>query len=350
MNLLEGSQLEPKFLVYMPLKTSWNLIEGTNLILFVYLGETNVTGAIMFFNLVNAALYFVGYLICVYGGAAKETVLPPILTFLAIGAQLLFVRKRSLRLLYQDILLLSIGALFGLAIETAFISSGFLTYATENSLFPYFPPAWLWSIYFFFLMTVNHSLKWVLRFPLIGLIFGAIGGPICYQAGAAIGGVTFSISTPPALIILGAVMALFVYMIFRFNLVLSDIVKDVFTDSRLTLELNVCYDDRCPVCRREKRRMQLADRRYRLDFVDINKADFNKRFPKIEIKKAFEEIHTVDDQGRVDSGINALSRVYACVGKRWLAIFLRLPLFHPILSILYRLFARHRPQQKKQQK
>jgi len=300
----------------------------------------------MIFNFINALLYFIGYAFCIYCGAAQNTLLPLLFTFGAIGIQLFFIRRKRLETFTQDILLILIAGLFGLALETAFISSGLLTYATNNVLFHYFPPGWLWCIYFLFLITFNHALRWAYKWPTIGLLLGGIGGPVCWAAGKGMGGVTFGFGDTTSLLLIGLAMALYVYIAMRINLRLGDIVDDVFSESRFITEMNVCFDGNCPICCRQIQWMQLRDKKKRLNFVDINNEDFEKKFPNIEKSEAMKEIHAIDDQGKVDLGIKALSRIYACSSKRWLAISLRLPLLHPILVFCYRLFARHRPKKK----
>ena len=43
------------------------------------------------------------------------------------------------------------------------------------------------SLWAAFATTLNHSLRWVARRPLIATLLGAIGGPLAYLAGAKLG-------------------------------------------------------------------------------------------------------------------------------------------------------------------
>ena len=143
-------------------------------------------------KLLCSTLYTLGWIICVFGGAAKWTILP-LLTTAVITIPLLvylFTLDRSLGL--GTLILLAYGSLFGLAMETLFISLDWLSYATTNSLSPVLPPGWLWCLYFLFLPTLKLALDPLRRSYLAAALFGMLGAPLSYLAGATIGAVRLS--------------------------------------------------------------------------------------------------------------------------------------------------------------
>lgn len=75
------------------------------------------------------------------------------------------------------------AALLGFVVDTAFLKAGLLTYASPEP-FADFAPAWMTGLWIAFALTLNHSMKFLHGKPVVGVVFGAIGGPLAYYAAA----------------------------------------------------------------------------------------------------------------------------------------------------------------------
>ena len=68
-------------------------------------------------------------------------------------------------------------------------------------------PYWIGVLWALFAAMLNHSLRWLRRRPLPGLVFGAVGGPLSFWAGQRMGAASFP-DAPLALAVLSAGWAL----------------------------------------------------------------------------------------------------------------------------------------------
>ena len=82
-------------------------------------------------------------------------------------------------------LLLSAG-LVGLVADTLVKACGALSEAGP-SCFPALAPAWLLPLWLIFATTLNGSMSWMADRIWLGVLFGAVGGPLSYWSGARMG-------------------------------------------------------------------------------------------------------------------------------------------------------------------
>lgn len=91
-----------------------------------------------------------------------------------VAWQLLVSVQRAL-----DLRLILAAALFGLLVEGGLAASGFAHYAAATpSIFG--APVWILSLWIAFSTTLTRSLLWLQKKPLLGVVFGAVGGPLAY--------------------------------------------------------------------------------------------------------------------------------------------------------------------------
>ena len=83
---------------------------------------------------------------------------------------------------------LAAAAIFGIAFDSALVGSGWLIYE-NGSLWTGTAPYWIVAMWLLFATTLNVSLRWLRARACAAALFGAIGGPISYVAGAQLGAV-----------------------------------------------------------------------------------------------------------------------------------------------------------------
>lgn len=69
------------------------------------------------------------------------------------------------------------------------------------------------------------------------------------------------------------------------------------------------------------------------------------RFPQVPVRAFRKAVHLIEPEGRVTSGVEAIFRARATVPGRggWLWIYENVPGVRPVLDLLYRFVASHRP-------
>jgi predicted DCC family thiol-disulfide oxidoreductase YuxK len=104
----------------------------------------------------------------------------------------------------------------------------------------------------------------------------------------------------------------------------------------------IFYDGNCPLCNTEMQSLKKADNEQKIVLEDINKADFNRRFPHISKDKAMKILHAQTQTGELIYGLDVTYQAWKKVGKhRWL-IILRLPVIKFFADQSYLFFAKYR--------
>lgn len=128
--------------------------------------------------LLNIVLFQLGWFACVLGAAngyAREG---------AIAAALIVALHiaRAPRPKHEAMLALA-AALLGLVFESALVWAGWVR--VEEGIY------WLVALWALFATTLNESLRMLQTRPWIAALFGAVGGPLAYYAGARMGALDF---------------------------------------------------------------------------------------------------------------------------------------------------------------
>ena len=80
-----------------------------------------------------------------------------------------------------DMRLLAVAVLIGILLDGTVAASGLARYAADDlTLLPGGAPVWILSMWASFALTLRHSMTFLLGRPGIGLLLGAIGGPLAY--------------------------------------------------------------------------------------------------------------------------------------------------------------------------
>ena len=133
--------------------------------------------------LVNFAIFQVGWLSSVIGGAQQKPWLGPVAALVALIVHLRFARKP-----FEEVLLVVTCALIGASFDSILVAAGWVTYKS-GQFSDYFAPYWIITMWMLFATTLNVSMRWLRGKPKLAAAFGFYGGPAAYLAGEALGGI-----------------------------------------------------------------------------------------------------------------------------------------------------------------
>jgi len=108
----------------------------------------------------------------------------------AIGSVIIFA---SMQLIFShcrlaDTKLLVSGLLIGMLLDTIWLNLGWIAYAADPQIG--LPPLWIGVLWLNFMLTLNHSLRWLQkRYGLI-VICTLVAAPLSYYAGSKLGAVS----------------------------------------------------------------------------------------------------------------------------------------------------------------
>lgn len=156
----------------------------------------------------NFVLYNIGWFAAVFFAAQGQAWIGNAAIALVVAAHLLSVPSWK-----KEALLLAFAALIGVVWETALVWNGVLSYPASPGI-GMLAPSWIVAMWVLFATTINVSLSWVKRSWWLASLFGAIGGPLAFAAGKAIGAVAFGdpVTTP---LIIGAGWAVLLPLLCR---------------------------------------------------------------------------------------------------------------------------------------
>lgn len=136
--------------------------------------------------LLNLLAFQIGWFACVLAAA-------PGLPWLGTGTALLIVAWHTLRLpapAAELRLVAGVGVL-GLLLDSLPVLTGLIDYAS-GTLIAGLPPHWIVAMWLLFATLPNISLRWLAGRPALAALLGALGGPLAYYGGVALGAARFS--------------------------------------------------------------------------------------------------------------------------------------------------------------
>jgi predicted DCC family thiol-disulfide oxidoreductase YuxK len=71
----------------------------------------------------------------------------------------------------------------------------------------------------------------------------------------------------------------------------------------------VIYDGKCNLCRTSAEAVRIFDNSDAIDLIDLHDAEARAQFPALTVQALMEELHVVDDTGRVTRGARAVNEV-----------------------------------------
>lgn len=152
-------------------------------------------------QIINLVFFNAVWFACVIGAANGMGWLGP-LVLLAFAAWQLSISPVRV----SDLQLLLVAGAVGWLIDTAYVQTGLLSYASPAPSVAV-APWWILALWFNFALTLNHVLRWLHNRLLLAATFGAIGGPLAYYAGVRLDAVHIEASITHALLVLAVAWA-----------------------------------------------------------------------------------------------------------------------------------------------
>ena len=152
-------------------------------------------------NLVNVLLFQSAWFATVMGAARGSPWLGPAAVTVALAVHVLLVDDRR----GEWRKMLAAGFL-GFWLDTLFVAAGIFTPKATVYPLPFSPP-WMVFLWVNFSLTLNASLSWLQGRYRLAAVFGAVGGPLAYYAGAEMGA-TEALPSVSGMLVLMAAWAL----------------------------------------------------------------------------------------------------------------------------------------------
>jgi hypothetical protein len=156
---------------------------------------------------VNFFLFQAGWLACVLG-AARGFPWQGALVALLIAAFIVFRSKHP----RNELALVAAAVVAGFAFDSALALTGWVDFEGAVPA-PLLAPVWMVALWALFATTLNVSLRWLRGWPALGVLFGAVGGPVAYYAGERLGALQF-VDPLPGLVAVAAGWALATPLLF----------------------------------------------------------------------------------------------------------------------------------------
>lgn len=154
-------------------------------------------------NLINALLFQLVWFGAVVG-AARGT-----MTWAAVALAMLAAHVSYLGNGKRDFALAVICAAIGGCLDSLWIAAGILDLGTQIA------PPWILALWMAVGLSLNHSLSWFGRYPLLGGVFAGVAAPLSYSGGAALGAA--SVLEPLGLGVVGAVWLMLFWGLFSIS-------------------------------------------------------------------------------------------------------------------------------------
>jgi hypothetical protein len=129
----------------------------------------------------NVVLFQAAWFASVLGAARGLYWAGPAVTLLAVAVRLAQAEDRR-----KEALLLLCCGILGFAADTALVALGLFLPVRGSFPTPWSPP-WMVAMWVNFGATLNVSMAFLKGRPAVSAVFGAIGGPLAYFAGARLG-------------------------------------------------------------------------------------------------------------------------------------------------------------------
>lgn len=290
-------------------------------------------------SIFNSLCYTFGWFWCVLFGIHGQLLLVIIGAVSLILLQLYLIKTKDLALYIQDVLLVGFSVPLGALLEIFFIQTNLIHYANTTKTFP---PIWIICLYPLFSLLLNHSLKIMKKNYLVSFLFGFLGAPFSYIAGASLGGLTFQYPIISTWIMIGICWGSFLCLLTKTGNVVEKATTETLKDRDSKTILELLYDGECPICKREICILQKKDSRT-IKFIDISSKEFSPfEHHNIDYKTAMSQIHAIDGKRDLLVGISAFASVYARCQLLVISTLLRIPFIKRILKPIYKLFAEKR--------
>lgn len=135
--------------------------------------------------LANIVLFQIGWFACVLGAANGLAWTGSVIALAIAGLHLWFAQQARV-----ELQLLLIAVALGFAWDSAITAAGLIAFTSGNMLSG-LAPHWIAALWLVFATSLNTSLRWLRGRVWLAILFGAVGGPLAYFAGAKLGALSF---------------------------------------------------------------------------------------------------------------------------------------------------------------
>lgn len=149
---------------------------------------------------INFLLFQAGWFATVLGAANGQPWMGPVVVLAIVALHLRAARRPAV-----EARLVAGAVLLGLAADSLLLATGWIAYPNGGWI-PGVAPYWIVSLWALFATTLNVSMRWLSGRAALAALFGAVGGPLSYLAGARLGAMSF-VETAPAVAALAVVWA-----------------------------------------------------------------------------------------------------------------------------------------------
>lgn len=119
-----------------------------------------------------------------------------------------------------DFVLLAVTIFIGFICDTVVVQSGLLSVTTTFPLSGA-APLWMLVLWANLALAINHCLRWLHERYWLAAAFGAVGGPVAYLAGAALGAAELGASRPVVIVPLAILWAIVTPLLFRLSVLID---------------------------------------------------------------------------------------------------------------------------------
>lgn len=289
----------------------------------------------MMFIIINALLYTIGWWLSVYWGASSYYTSAWLPSFVIVLGQLIYLYRVDPKAFYQDLFLVLYALMIGYVMEFVFTRLGLITYSDQ----PQTVTLWILMLYPAFVLTFNHSMKWLNDKRVYPILLGMFS-PLVYLCGYKMGACLFPMGFWTMSLVVIPCWCLFLHLMCNLNRRLKNIVYQAFKseDKGVTM----LYDGECPLCSKEVGWM-LKGCPTQVKFVNIADPMYDaEKYNNLDYKTAMQAMHAIDSEGHTLVGVEAFAEIYAALHWRLLSLLLRVPVFKQMASIGYYFFAKYR--------
>ncbi len=139
-------------------------------------------------NFINMLLFQSLWLAAVIG-SAKGYLWPCILLLLVLVSWQLSPKRRK----DSDLRLFLVAIMMGFIVDTIWVQFGVMKFTNPMPL-SQFAPIWILALWGGLALTVNHSMAWLKKHPLLPATMGIISAPLCYFGGLRLNAVDYLMS------------------------------------------------------------------------------------------------------------------------------------------------------------
>jgi hypothetical protein len=136
--------------------------------------------------LFNIVAYQIAWFACVLGAANQLPWIGTSIALVVVALHLALVQRRGV-----EVKLIVAAAVIGLILDSALASAGLVSF-TSGVWIDGIAPHWMVGLWIAFATTLNISMRWLVTRPALAVVFGALGGPVAYYAGAKLGAITIN--------------------------------------------------------------------------------------------------------------------------------------------------------------